>query len=66
MALTSQVRLAFGETPITEWKKAGLIKPGVVKPILTTIEKTMVIRRLGRFQPIDVKALQQALKLILS
>lgn len=67
MAVTSHVRpsLAFGEVTVTDWKKAGLIKPGVVKPILTTLEQKLVLKRLGRLQPIDEKALRQALQSIL-
>jgi mRNA interferase MazF len=64
MAITSQLgpRLAFGESSVTEWKKAGLIKPGIVKPILTTIEKKLVLKRLGRLPPVDQKALRQVLQ----
>jgi mRNA interferase MazF len=67
MAVTSQLRpsLGFGEVAVTDWKKAGLIKPGAVKPILTTIEKKLVLKRLGRLQAIDEKALRQALQSIL-
>ena len=57
--------LGFGEVAVTDWKKAGLIKPGVVKPILTTVEKKLVLKRLGRLQAIDEKALRQALQSIL-
>jgi mRNA interferase MazF len=66
MAITSQVKpsLSFGETVITDWKKAGLIKPGIIKPIITTAEKRLVIKRLGRLQPTDEKAIQQTLQLI--
>lgn len=68
MAVTSQVRpsLAFGEVAVAHWKKAGLIKPGVVKPILTTVEKKLVLRKLGRLQAIDEKALRRALQSILA
>ena len=67
MAITSQVglRLSFGESRVTEWKKAGLIKPSVVKPILTTVEKKLILRRLGRLQPADQQALRQSLQSIL-
>ena len=36
MAITSQVKPtpSFGEVLVTDWKKAGLIKPGVIKPII--------------------------------
>jgi mRNA interferase MazF len=67
MAITSQVgpRLAFGEASITDWKKAGLLKPGIVKPILTTVEKKLVLKRLGRLQAIDEKVLRRALESII-
>jgi mRNA-degrading endonuclease toxin of MazEF toxin-antitoxin module len=34
MAVTSQVRSTplYGEIVITEWRKAGLVKPSVIKP----------------------------------
>ena len=40
MAVTSQVRPAgvIGEVQVKDWKSAGLIKPSVVKPVITTIE----------------------------
>ena len=39
MAVTSQVQLSpsYGELVITEWEKAGLVKPSVIKPVLATI-----------------------------
>ena len=41
MAVTSQSKptLAFGEVRVAEWQKAGLLKPSVIKPVLTTVEK---------------------------
>ena len=67
MAITSQFgrRLAFGESSVTEWKKAGLLKPGIVKPVLTTLEKKLVLKRLGHLQPADDKALRLALQSII-
>lgn len=46
MAVTSRVRSTstFGEVPIADWKKAGLIKPGVVKPVITTADKALAQR----------------------
>jgi len=60
MAITSQIRprLAFAEFTVTEWKKAGLLLPSVVKPILTTIEKRLVLKKLGQFQPTDLVSLR--------
>ncbi len=43
MAITSQVgaRVPFGEAGIREWKKAGLLKPGVVRPIFAMVARAM-------------------------
>jgi len=67
MAVTSQVKPAavFGEVTISDWQKAGLLQPSVTKPILATIEKGLVIRKLGQLQDPDRKALERALSLIL-
>ena len=67
MAVTSQIRRApvFGEFLVGEWKKAGLIVPSVTKPILATIEKRLVLRKLGQLQPADLKLLHSSLRSIL-
>lgn len=63
MAITSQFRPtpALGEVWIDQWQAAGLVKPSAIKPILATIEQSMVIRRLGRLAAIDQNALKKAL-----
>jgi mRNA interferase MazF len=67
MAITSQLRPqpAFGEFTVVEWKKAGLIAPSAVKPVLTTIEKQLVFRRLGQLQAADIRSLRASLEQIL-
>jgi len=67
MAVTSQVRptLGFGELLVNEWKKAGLLKPSVVKPLVATIEKGLILFRLGQLQDPDPKTLRGALRAIL-
>ena len=67
MAITSQIRPrpAFGEFAVAEWKKAGLIAPSAVKPVLTTIEKRLVLKKLGQLQPADVRSLRTSLDQIL-
>ncbi len=67
MAITGQARGAanVGEVDITEWQKAGLLKASVVKPILTTVEKKLVINKLGRLEAADCAALESALRVIL-
>jgi PemK-like, MazF-like toxin of type II toxin-antitoxin system len=44
MAVTSQMRSAssFGDTAIADWRSAGLLKPSVLKPIFTTVEKGLM------------------------
>jgi mRNA interferase MazF len=60
IAVTSQVNipLQFGETLITEWSRAMLLKPSVIKPIITTLEKQLVIKKLGKLEAADILALQ--------
>jgi mRNA interferase MazF len=67
IAVTSQVNAAnnFCEIKITDWKNAGLIKPSIIKPVLTTIEKGLVIKKLGKLQEIGRQELQNLLQLIL-
>ena len=63
MAITSQVRtpLAFGETTVSDWQGAGLIKPSVLKPVFTTIEQGLVLRVMGRLAVSDIKSLHTVL-----
>lgn len=68
MAVTSQLLRpagAVGEVLITEWQKAGLPKASLIKPVLTTIEKRLILRKLGELQEPDRTALRQALTAIL-
>ena len=67
MAVTSQIKPAsiIGEVIIQEWQAAGLLKPSAIKPVITTIEKTLVIKTMGRLEKEDQKALQESLKVIL-
>ncbi|MBD2449207.1 type II toxin-antitoxin system PemK/MazF family toxin [Nostoc sp. FACHB-152] len=67
IAVTSQTNPAtsFGEINITKWQAAGLIKPSIIKPVLTTIDKELVIKTLGRLEEIDCQELQNLLQIIL-
>ncbi len=67
MAVTSQIRRTpvFGEFEVVEWKKAGLLVPSVSKPILTTIEKRLVLKKLGTLQAADLRSLRACLRSIL-
>jgi mRNA interferase MazF len=63
MAITSQARPSpsVGEMMVTEWQFARLLKPSVIKPLLATIERSIVLRRLGKLHPDDVVALRRVL-----
>jgi mRNA interferase MazF len=66
LAITSQARPGgFGEAAIAQWKEAGLVRPSVLKPVLATIERGLVVRRLGRLTDPDRAALRQVLAEIL-
>jgi mRNA interferase MazF len=67
IAVTSQVStdLQFGEASIADWSAAGLIKPSVIKPAIATIEKTLVIRKLGSLQGLDLETFSSILQQII-
>ena len=67
MAITSQphTSLDFASFTITDWQAAGLLKPSFAKPVVTTLEQTLVIRSMGNFSSRDLHSLQQTLAQIL-
>ena len=67
MAITSQVRAAptVGEVAVVHWQAAGLLKPSVIKPLITTIEAGLVVRQLGTLHADDQESLRQVLAAIL-
>lgn len=67
MAITSQIHAggSCGETIISNWQAANLLKPSAIKPILATIEQRLIQRHLGRMQASDQTALRASIKAIL-
>jgi mRNA interferase MazF len=63
MAVTSQVRGAgvFGELVVQDWQAAKLLKPSAVKPVLATLEQTLVIKTLGRLSAPDQQRLRESI-----
>lgn len=57
-------RPASGVT-VAYWQAAGLLKPSAIKPVITTIERGLVVKRHGRLEDPDRDALRQALHAIL-
>lgn len=66
MAVTSQLRptTMLGEVPVKDWRGAGLLKPSAIKPVITTLERTLLIKTLGRLQEDDRAALKHAISVI--
>ena len=64
MAITGQMSTypRIGEVIVSEWKEAGLLKTSTIKPILATIEKTLIIRTLGQLKQRDPIGPQRFLK----
>lgn len=67
MAVTSQMRSIgyFGDVPVSQWQQAGLLKPSVIKPIFTTVEKGLILKKLGRISAKDRSVLQEAIQTII-
>jgi mRNA interferase MazF len=67
MAVTSQARpgSGIGESAVEGWKDAGLLKPSVVKPILATVDRDLILRKLGTLHDHDREAVRRALAAIL-
>lgn len=67
MAITSQpfTTQDFASFAIIDWEAAGLLKPSFAKPVLTTLEQTLVIRSMGNLSPRDQHSLHQILAQIL-
>ena len=67
VAVTSRIGrpAGVGEVMIEEWRDAGLLKVSLIKPVFTTVERTLILRKLGTLQSKDITALRQALREVL-
>ncbi|MBP8246621.1 MAG: type II toxin-antitoxin system PemK/MazF family toxin [Phenylobacterium sp.] len=63
MAVTSQFSATegLGEVWLEAWEAAGLLKPSAIKPVMATLERGLVIRRLGVLGDEDQAALRRAI-----
>jgi mRNA interferase MazF len=64
MAVTGRAAQASsnpGEIVIIDWKRAGLIKSSVAKPVVATLERHLVLERLGALQQGDRDPVRRAL-----
>jgi mRNA interferase MazF len=66
MAVTSQIRGtdAFGELVVQDWQAARLLKPSAIKPVLATLEHTLVIKTLGRLSARDQQGLRETITVL--
>jgi len=66
IAVTTQARpWSSLEVPITEWQGAGLLRPSVIKPVVFSLERRLVVKRIGKLQTADRSALKDAIAAIL-
>jgi mRNA interferase MazF len=63
--ITSQIFYTMDEIRLVDWKDAGLLKPSVIKPVLSSFEITLVRRSLGRLSDSDRARLRAAFVVIL-
>lgn len=63
MAITSQLRgsSTFGEVIVQDWQAARLLKPSAIKPVIATLEQSLIIKTLGRLSQRDCHALKEAI-----
>ena len=52
------------EFSIQDWKKAGLLKPSILKSAIATIQKDFVVAKLGRLEPMDIQNLNSMIETI--
>lgn len=66
MAVTSQIRSTdtFGEVIVHDWQAAKLLKPSAIKPVVATLEQTLVIKTLGRLSARDQQRLRQTIAML--
>ena len=61
-AITSNIkRVLTGDSPIENWKKAGLLYPSIVTGVIQTVKRNMIIRKLGRLSESDYKKVKMNL-----
>jgi mRNA interferase MazF len=68
MGITSQTSSSpkVGDIMIADWRSAGILKASMIKPVITTIEKQLILKKLGRLQDVDIQSLKEGLIGIIS
>ena len=67
LAVTSRVRetLGYAEHLLADWSVAGLLKPSVIKPLIATVEKSLVRTVLGQLEAIDLESVERCIEEII-
>jgi mRNA interferase MazF len=67
MAITSQLRptASIGELMVKHWQESGLLKPSAIKPVIATIERSLIIKKLGALGVEEQAALRVEMAAIL-
>ena len=67
LAITSQIRKFqdFGTLPISDWQEAGLPKESLFKPLIATIDKNNISKKLGVISTYDSENLTKLLQQII-
>ena len=68
MAVTSNTQnpLRTGECLIEDYASAGLLKPSVIKSAISSINKSLILKKLGALSSGDLDLLDKTLKELLS
>ena len=66
MAITSQMANAaeYAHAEILDWAAAGLLKASVLKPVVATIEQSLVVKCLGALSYSDMSKVERVLEVI--
>lgn len=60
MPITSQLRgSAFGDVLVQDWQAAKLLMPSAIKPVLATLDQSLIIKILGALSPRDTRSLRE-------
>ena len=66
MAITSRLHPAAAhEALVQDWQAAGLLKSSVMKPVIATIEQSLIVKRLGTFSARDQVSLRRIIGAVL-
>ncbi len=63
--ITSQFKGGADEVEVVDWQSAGLLKPSVVKPVLSSFEVRLVRRPLGKLSQSDLAQVRRLFARIL-